>query len=88
MYYCILILFQVLDPAKRLGCDQMGGYQPLKDHVFLTGVDWETVPQQTPPKLLPYLPAKSKGELGFHSDVNVRAEVNRCAGLDDLYPFL
>lgn len=61
----------VLDPMKRLGCDQQGGYEPLKTHVFFEDVDWTSVPEQTPPKLLPYLPAKSKGETGFHSDINV-----------------
>jgi len=34
-------------------------------------VDWEKIPEQTPPKLLPYLPSNTKGEQGLHSDYNV-----------------
>lgn len=72
---------QVIDPTKRLGCDQQGGYDPLRKHVFFEAIDWKTIPEQTPPKLLPYLPSKSKGEVGLRSDVNVREEVNRCGVL-------
>ena len=72
-------LLQILDPAARLGCDQMGGYQPMKDHIFFEGTEWESVSQQQPPKLMPYLPSTSKGQLGLRSDVNVRAEVNKRA---------
>ena len=35
--FCCLFAAQVLDPTKRLGCEMMGGYGPLKDHVFLDG---------------------------------------------------
>lgn len=66
----------MLDPAKRLGCDQQGGYKPLMDHVFFEDIDWGRVPEQIPPKLLPYLPSQSRGELGLRSDINVRDEVN------------
>ena len=56
----------------------MGGYQPLKDHVFFEDIEWKTVPDQIPPKLLPYLPSTSKGEMGLRSEINVREEVNMC----------
>ncbi len=68
----------MLDATKRLGCDQQGGYGPLKEHVFFKEIDWLTIPEQTPPKLLPYLPSTSKGESGLRSDINVREEVNKC----------
>ena len=29
---------QVLDPTKRLGCDECGGYRALKEHSFYEGV--------------------------------------------------
>jgi 3-phosphoinositide dependent protein kinase-1 len=58
----------VLDPTKRLGCEAMGGYTSLKAHVFFADVDWETVPEQVPPKLMPYLPSSVKGEEGLRSD--------------------
>ena len=77
---------QMLDPAKRLGCDQQGGYTPLKDHTFFDDIDWENIPSQTPPKLLPYLPSQSKGEVALRSDINVRDEVNMvwCATWDHM----
>ena len=31
-------------------------------------VDWETIPEQVPPKLMPYLPSSVKGEEGLRSD--------------------
>lgn len=48
----------VLDPKKRLGCGEMGGYDPLKAHSFFKGIEWETLDKQKPPELHPYLPAK------------------------------
>ena len=63
---------------KRLGCDQKGGYHPLKEHIFFEEIDWLKIPEQTPPKLLPYLPSTSKGESGLRSEINVRDEVNMC----------
>ncbi|XP_064406861.1 3-phosphoinositide-dependent protein kinase 1-like [Halichondria panicea] len=59
----------LLDPAARLGCDQMGGYPPLKDHLFFEDIDWETIHEQTPPKLMPYLPSNTKGESALRSDI-------------------
>ena len=38
-------------------------------------VDWEKIPEQTPPKLLPYLPSNTKGEQEMYSDCNVRASI-------------
>lgn len=61
----------VLDATKRLGCDQMGGFGPLKAHIFFADTDWDKIPEQTPPKLMPYLPSKAKGEQGLHSDYSV-----------------
>lgn len=60
-----------LDPTQRLGCDQQGGFEPLKQHVFFEEISWKTIHEQTPPKLLPYLPSKSKGESGLRSEINV-----------------
>lgn len=31
------LFMQVLDPSKRLGCSQMGGYGPLREHIFFEG---------------------------------------------------
>lgn len=58
----------VLDPTKRLGCEAMGGYELLKAHVFFTDVDWDSIPDEVPPKLMPYLPSSVKGEEGLRSD--------------------
>ena len=65
------LILQVLDSSKRLGCDQMGGYDSLKEHVFFEDIEWDTIPDQTPPKLMPYLPSNTKGEQGLRSEINV-----------------
>eukprot|EP00043_Microstomoeca_roanoka_P019440 m.218731 g.218731 ORF g.218731 m.218731 type:complete len:401 (+) comp16994_c4_seq2:595-1797(+) len=56
----------VRDPAKRLGCDECGGFAALKTHPFFEGLDWQTLATQTPPKLEAYLPAINPGEKGIH----------------------
>uniref|UniRef100_A0A4X1VP61 3-phosphoinositide-dependent protein kinase 1 n=1 Tax=Sus scrofa TaxID=9823 RepID=A0A4X1VP61_PIG len=52
----------VLDATKRLGCEEMGGYSPLKAHAFFESVMWENLHHQTPPKLTAYLPAMSEDD--------------------------
>lgn len=42
----------VIDPTKRLGCEEMGGFGPLKSHPFFEGINWEDLANQTPPPLL------------------------------------
>ncbi|XP_033096287.1 3-phosphoinositide-dependent protein kinase 1-like isoform X2 [Anneissia japonica] len=44
----------VIDPKKRLGCDECGGYPKLKAHPFFQGVDWDNIHKQTPPALKPF----------------------------------
>ncbi|KAK7919750.1 hypothetical protein WMY93_011034 [Mugilogobius chulae] len=51
-----------LDPSKRLGCEEMGGYGPLKQHPFFDSISWSDLHLQTPPKLTPYLPAMSEDD--------------------------
>uniref|UniRef100_A0A8C5QWK7 3-phosphoinositide-dependent protein kinase 1 n=1 Tax=Leptobrachium leishanense TaxID=445787 RepID=A0A8C5QWK7_9ANUR len=52
----------VLDPTKRLGCEEMGGFGPFKAHSFFEGITWEDLHLQTPPKLTAYLPAMSEDD--------------------------
>ncbi|XP_061455149.1 3-phosphoinositide-dependent protein kinase 1 isoform X1 [Rhineura floridana] len=52
----------VLDAAKRLGCEEMGGCGPLKAHPFFDSITWENLHHQTPPKLTAYLPAMSEDD--------------------------
>ncbi|KAK0043410.1 3-phosphoinositide-dependent protein kinase 1 [Biomphalaria pfeifferi] len=47
----------VLEPVDRLGMPQSGGMKAIKEHPFYAEIDWENLPQLTPPKLMPYLPA-------------------------------
>uniref|UniRef100_A0A671WI57 3-phosphoinositide-dependent protein kinase 1 n=1 Tax=Sparus aurata TaxID=8175 RepID=A0A671WI57_SPAAU len=51
-----------LDPSKRIGCEEMGGYEPLKEHPFFDTISWSDLHIQTPPKLTPYLPAMSEDD--------------------------
>ncbi|XP_028904723.1 3-phosphoinositide-dependent protein kinase 1 isoform X2 [Ornithorhynchus anatinus] len=52
----------VLDSTKRLGCEEMGAYGPLKAHPFFESCTWEDLHHQTPPKLTAYLPAMSEDD--------------------------
>ncbi|KAK1344722.1 hypothetical protein QTO34_013420 [Cnephaeus nilssonii] len=52
----------VLDATKRLGCEEMEGYGPLKAHSFFESITWENLHHQTPPKLTAYLPAMSEDD--------------------------
>ncbi|KAG5262732.1 hypothetical protein AALO_G00278260 [Alosa alosa] len=51
-----------LDPAKRIGCEEMGGYEPIRSHPFFESVSWRDLHLQTPPKLNAYLPAMSEDD--------------------------
>ncbi|XP_064624559.1 3-phosphoinositide-dependent protein kinase 1-like isoform X2 [Lineus longissimus] len=65
----------VLTPEERLGCEEMGGYQPLKDSVFYKDLNWSILPDQQPPELVPYLPAVDDTSENLWSDYK--------AGLDE-----
>ncbi|TSS23695.1 3-phosphoinositide-dependent protein kinase 1 [Bagarius yarrelli] len=56
------------DPTKRLGCEEMGGYNPLRAHTFFESVSWENLHLQTPPKLTPYLPAMAEDEEEYYGN--------------------
>lgn len=63
-------LFQVLDATKRLGCEEMEGYGPLKAHPFFESITWEDLHHQTPPKLTAYLPAMSEDDEDCYGNVS------------------
>ncbi|XP_075756087.1 3-phosphoinositide-dependent protein kinase 1 isoform X2 [Pelodiscus sinensis] len=60
----------VLDATKRLGCEEMGGYGPLKAHPFFETITWENLHHQTPPKLTAYLPAMSEDDEDCYGNVS------------------
>ncbi|XP_038064551.1 3-phosphoinositide-dependent protein kinase 1-like isoform X2 [Patiria miniata] len=43
----------VLDPVKRIGCEDCGGFAELKAHPFFEGINWANLPNETPPTLKP-----------------------------------
>ncbi|XP_041362473.1 3-phosphoinositide-dependent protein kinase 1-like [Gigantopelta aegis] len=49
----------VIDPTKRLGSQEMGGYAELKKHEFFKETDWENLTKTKAPPLVPYLPGTS-----------------------------
>lgn len=62
--------FKVLDATKRLGCEEMEGYGPLKAHAFFESITWENLHHQTPPKLTAYLPAMSEDDEDCYGNVS------------------
>lgn len=60
---------QSLDPSKRIGCEEMGGYDPLRRHPFFDIISWSDLHLQTPPKLTPYLPAMSEDDEDCYGNV-------------------
>lgn len=53
----------VLDPNKRLGINDDGPtYKSVREHPFFNGIEWDTLYQQTPPDIYPYLPGRSADE--------------------------
>lgn len=69
IWFCVFPLPQSLDPMKRLGCEEMGGYEPLKQHSFFDTISWSDLDTQTPPKLTPYLPAMSEDDEDCYGNV-------------------
>ncbi|XP_029583631.1 3-phosphoinositide-dependent protein kinase 1 isoform X4 [Salmo trutta] len=57
-----------LDPSNRLGCEEMGGYNPLRAHFFFKAVTWENLHLQTPPKLTSYLPAMAEDDEDYYGN--------------------
>lgn len=52
------------------------GYSSFPYIIVTPGIEWESVPEQVPPKLLPYLPSSVKGEEGLRSDYVRWSEVS------------
>ncbi|XP_063975677.1 3-phosphoinositide-dependent protein kinase 1 isoform X2 [Diachasmimorpha longicaudata] len=54
----------VVKPSERLGAaDEHGnGYPSIRAHEFFKGIDFETLHEQTPPPIYPYLPGTSEHE--------------------------
>ncbi|CAL1540627.1 unnamed protein product [Lymnaea stagnalis] len=65
----------VLKSRKRLGMVAPDGMKALKSHPFYSGIDWEKLPQTTPPILMPNLPAPASNEEIWQQ--------NRRTGFDD-----
>lgn len=68
--FFLLFMFQSQDPSKRIGCEEMGGYDPLKQHPFFDTISWSDLHLQTPPKLTPYLPAMSEDDEDCYGNVS------------------
>ena len=66
---------QSLDPSMRIGCEEMGGYDPLRRHPFFETTSWDDLHLQSPPKLTPYLPAMSEDDEDCYGNVSGRGLV-------------
>lgn len=52
----------VLEPMQRIGSTDKAGYPSIKQQEFFKGLHWENLHEQTPPRILPYLPGNSGNE--------------------------
>ncbi|XP_077980697.1 3-phosphoinositide-dependent protein kinase 1-like [Glandiceps talaboti] len=68
----------ILEPTKRLGCDDLGSYPCLKSHAFFETMDWQNLHTQTPPALKPYLKSPTGEEL--RSDYSVPEDYDPAIG--------
>lgn len=73
----------VLDPKKRLGCDDMGGFETLKSHTFYKGVDFENLHKTDPPKLKLYLPSNDPAQPAFSEEVDISTLMDKDDDLDE-----
>jgi len=48
----------------------MGGFNPLKGHMFFETISWDNLPVQMPPKLTPYLPAMAEDDEDYYGNVS------------------
>ncbi|KAH8316903.1 hypothetical protein KR074_000207 [Drosophila pseudoananassae] len=70
-----------VDPRDRLGAqDEFGYYESIRAHPFFAGVNWQTVRQETPPPIYPYLPGVSQDE-DIRSSYSVPGDLE--PGLDE-----
>ncbi|XP_065340326.1 3-phosphoinositide-dependent protein kinase 1 isoform X1 [Cloeon dipterum] len=72
----------VLESSNRLGACDKEGYPSIKSHPFYQGIDFETLHQQTPPVISPYLPGTSS-----HEELRSKSQI-RCGIPDNLEPGL
>uniref|UniRef100_A0A8C4QBH7 3-phosphoinositide-dependent protein kinase 1 n=1 Tax=Eptatretus burgeri TaxID=7764 RepID=A0A8C4QBH7_EPTBU len=54
---------------QRLGCENCGGFQPLRSHPFFEGISWDDLHLQTPPKLTAFLPAMTEDDEDCYGNV-------------------
>ncbi|EDV38666.1 uncharacterized protein Dana_GF24880, isoform A [Drosophila ananassae] len=70
-----------IDPRDRLGAqDEFGYYESIRAHPFFAGVNWQTLRQETPPPIYPYLPGVSQDE-DIRSSYSVPGDLE--PGLDE-----
>lgn len=56
----------LLDPKARLGSEENGGFEALRQHPFFEGIKWDTLHETKPPQLDAYLPPMSPGDIPLH----------------------
>lgn len=78
--------WQVLEADKRLGRPDTGGYETLKGHSFYKGINWDNLTNETPPKLVPFLPAKDKEASDLYGQYEVSQRIMWKA--DKVFPAL
>lgn len=74
-----------IEPVKRLGArDQFDIYKSIRNHEFFSGIDWETIREQTPPAIHPYLPGLDGIGEEVHGDYRVPEHIEPGLGDEQL----
>eukprot|EP00128_Syssomonas_multiformis_P013618 Colp12_sorted_trinity150504_noHs@10578 len=69
-----------MDPKERLGSEEKGGYEKLKEHPFFSGIVWKDLHLQTPPDITPYLPMGCESGEGLRATVNMPLDIKGSSG--------
>lgn len=73
--FSVFHCFQVLDSEKRIGAKDSVRYTSIRSHSFYESLNFDTLQQQTPPPIYPYLPGTSPDSQELRSQYRVSISV-------------
>jgi len=73
----------ILDPKQRIGCEELGGYEKLEEHIFYKDIDFAEIHNQIPPKLKVFLPSNIPGQPGIYEERDISEILDDDDNIDD-----